>query len=65
MGVFWGSFAMRTPNANLTNTMELIQMYGKGQLKPYIYGHYSLEDAPKALQEMMDRKAKGKVIIVP
>lgn len=65
MGVFWGSFAMRDPNANMANTMELIQMYGKGQLKPHLHGHYALADVPKALQEMMDRKVKGKVIIVP
>ncbi|MFK7933197.1 MAG: NADPH:quinone oxidoreductase family protein [Saprospiraceae bacterium] len=65
VGVFWGSFAMRDPNANMMNTMELIQMYGKGQLKPHIHGHYALADAPKALEEMMDRKVKGKVIIVP
>jgi len=65
VGVFWGSFAMRSPQQNMANTMELIQMYAKGQLKPHIHATYSLEDAPKALEEMMDRKVKGKVIIEP
>lgn len=65
VGVFWGSFAQRDPNANMQNTMELIQMYTKGQLKPHIHATYSLEDAPKALVEMMERKVKGKVIIAP
>ena len=65
VGVFWGSFAMRTPQKNMANTMELIQMYAKGQLKPHIHATYSLEDAPKALEEMMNRQVKGKVIIEP
>ncbi len=65
VGVFWGSFAMRDPQRNMANTMELIQMYAKGQLKPHIHATYSLEDAPKALEEMMNRKVKGKVIIEP
>ncbi|MEZ4883502.1 MAG: NADPH:quinone oxidoreductase family protein [Chitinophagales bacterium] len=65
VGVFWGSFAMRDPQRNMANTMELIQMYAKGQLKPHIHATYSLEDAPKALEEMMNREVKGKVIIEP
>lgn len=65
VGVFWGSFAMRNPKANMQNTMEIIQMFGKGQLKPHIHGVYSLENGAQALIEMMDRKVKGKVIIEP
>ena len=65
VGVFWGSFAMRSPQQNMANTMELIQMYAKGQLKPHIHATYSLENAQKALEEMMERKVKGKVIIEP
>ena len=65
MGVFWGSFAMRTPNDNMQNTMELIQMYATGKLKPYIHGTYTLENSKQALIDMMDRKVKGKIIIEP
>ncbi len=63
VGVFWGSFAMRDPKGNFQNTIELIQNFQKGKLKPYIHGRYPLADAPKALEEMMERKVKGKVII--
>lgn len=65
VGVFWGSFAMRSPNKNMQNTMELVQMYAKGKLNPHIHGTYPLENAGQALQDMMDRKVKGKVIIEP
>jgi len=63
VGVFWGSFAMKTPQKNMQNTMQLMQWYGEGKLKPHIHGIYSLAEAPKALEEMMNRKVKGKVVI--
>ncbi len=65
MGVFWGSFAQREPSKNMGNTMELIQMYAKGELKPHIDKVYPLEDSRQALIDMMDRKVKGKIIIEP
>lgn len=65
VGVFWGSFAMRDAKANMTNTMELIQMYAKGQLKPHINKVYSLENSKQALVDMMDRKVMGKIVIEP
>lgn len=64
VGVFWGAFAQRDPGKNMGLTMQLIQWFTQGKLKPHIHGTYSLEDAPKALEEMMARKVKGKVVIV-
>ena len=65
VGVFWGSFAMRDAGANMANTMELIQMYAGGKLKPHIDKVYTLEDSRQALIDMMDRKVKGKIVIEP
>lgn len=63
VGVFWGSFAMKTPKKNMVNTVELMQWYGEGKLKPHIHGIYPLADTSKALEEMMNRRVKGKVVI--
>ena len=65
VGVFWGSFAQREAGKNMQNTMDLIQMYGQGKLKPHIDKVYALEDSRQALIDMMDRKVKGKIIIEP
>ncbi len=65
VGVFWGSFAQREVSKNMQNTMDLIQMYGQGKLKPHIDKVYPLEDSRQALIDMMDRKVKGKIIIEP
>lgn len=63
VGVFWGSFAMKTPKKNMVNTMELMQWYSEGKLKPHIHGIYPLAETSKALEEMMNRQVKGKVVI--
>ena len=63
VGVFWGNFAMKMPQKNIQNTMELMQWYATGKLKPHIHATYSLADAPKALEEMMARKVRGKIVI--
>ena len=63
VGVFWGSFAMKTPKKNMVNTMELMQWYSEAKLKPHIHGIYPLADTSKALEEMMNRQVKGKVVI--
>ena len=64
VGVFWGSFAMRNPKDNMQNSIELMTMFSEGKIKPHIHKTYSLEEAPKALEEMMARKVKGKIVII-
>lgn len=63
VGVFWGSWAMQFPNENMQNTMELIQWHAQGKLKPHIHAIYPLEEAQKAMEEMMQRKVRGKIVI--
>ncbi len=63
IGVFWGAFAMKNPKANMQNTMTLMQWHAEGKLKPHIHAIYNLVDTPKALEEMTNRKVRGKLVI--
>ena len=65
LGIFWGRFAQEESGANMQNTMELIQYFAEGKLTPHIDKEYSLEEAPQALEDMMERRVKGKVVVVP
>lgn len=65
VGVFWGSFAQREISNNLANTMQLIQWFDQGKLHPHIHGTYSLLEVPMALRALMERKVKGKIVVVP
>jgi NADPH2:quinone reductase len=64
VGVFWGEFAMREMMKNMGNTLEILQFYNEGKIKPHIHATYALAEAPAALEEMAARKVKGKVVIV-
>ena len=64
VGVFWGSFAQRFPGRNLQNTMELIQWFAEGKLKPQIHDTYPLAEAVRALEDILARKVKGKAVII-
>jgi NADPH2:quinone reductase len=63
VGVFWGAFAQKEPQKSLENIHQLLIWFAKGEVKPHIEATYSVEDAPKALEDMMNRKVKGKIVI--
>lgn len=63
VGVFWGAFTAHEPKVHQDNMRELLGWYAEGKLKPHVSEHFSLDDGPKAIRWMMDRKAKGKVVL--
>ena len=65
MGVFWGEFVKREPKANLSGIAEMMTWMREGKIRPHISRVYSLEEAPLALNDLLARKATGKLVIVP
>ena len=63
VGVFWGAFTMMEPKVHQDNMRELLDWYASGKLKPHVSEHFTLDEGPKAIRWMMDRKAKGKVVL--
>lgn len=63
VGVFLGGFLMKYPKQGAQMMGELLAYFHKGELKPHIQQIFSLEEAPKAIQMMMDRKAIGKLVV--
>jgi len=63
VGVFWGSFAQRFPKQNMANVMQLIKWYAEGKIKPHIHKRYALKDTAKALEAILNREVRGKVVI--
>ncbi|MCB1587746.1 MAG: zinc-binding dehydrogenase, partial [Xanthomonadales bacterium] len=44
---------------------ELLGWVSSGQLKPLISREYSLDQVPRALRDLAERRVLGKVVIVP
>ena len=65
VGVFWGDFIRREPKAAQVDLCDLMQMLEQGKIKPLISGRYSLEQAPQAILELSQRRAQGKLIVLP
>ncbi|MEM1200312.1 MAG: NADPH:quinone oxidoreductase family protein [Pseudomonadota bacterium] len=65
VGVFWGSFAQRTPEAHRSNMEMILNWVAEGKIRPHIDKTYSLADTPVALKALAERKVMGKVIIKP
>ena len=63
VGVFWGAFKTLFPNEHNDNVNDLLKMYEDGFLKPHISEVYDLKDGAKAIRDLADRKAKGKVVV--
>ena len=64
VGVFWGAFAQRSPEANAANIRELLSLYGAGAIKPVVSERYPLARAGEAIARLATRKAMGKIVVV-
>jgi len=64
VGVFWGSFAEREPTVSQQNSQELVEWYAAGKIRPHICARYPLADAGSAINELAERRAMGKVVVI-
>jgi NADPH2:quinone reductase len=64
IGVFWGRFAAEEPTQSAQNFRELLGWLSDGSLKQHIHATILLDEAPRALRELMDRRVVGKVVVV-
>lgn len=65
VGVFWGNFAMYESQRNQENLRELLAWFVAGKIKPHISKTYSLKDVAQALNDIMERRTTGKVVLLP
>lgn len=63
VGVFWGAFTTKEPAENAVNIKEMLALYADGKIRPYVSSTYPLAEAGKAITELAERRAKGKVVV--
>ncbi len=64
VGVFWGDFARREPQANAAMMVELSQWYAQGKIKPVIDRTLPMSELKAAYTLMGSRSVKGKLVMV-
>jgi NADPH2:quinone reductase len=64
VGVFWGDFVSRELPNFIRDLTEMFGLMMQGKLRPHVSARYPLAEGAKALNDLMNRKATGKVVIV-
>jgi NADPH2:quinone reductase len=65
VGVFLGGMAMHEPETRESIERDLLELSASGRLKPYVSRRYTLDEAPQALRDLLDRRVLGKVVVEP
>jgi NADPH:quinone reductase len=65
VGVFWGEFTRKEPEANRANMAQLVAWLAAGKLQPRIGARYPLARGAEAIAQVRERRAIGKVLVLP
>jgi NADPH2:quinone reductase len=63
VGVFWGRFTGEEPEVNIQNIEALWELFNSGKISPVVTDKYPIEQYENAFNCMIERRARGKVII--
>ena len=63
VGVFWGEFTQREPQANARALDALAKGYAEGRIKPVIDERLPMRDLPQAFARMGTRQVRGKLVL--
>jgi NADPH:quinone reductase len=64
VGVFWGDFVKREPQAFAQGMAQLATWYAKGLVKPAIDARLPMRSLPEAYARMASRRVMGKLLLV-
>ncbi len=63
VGVFFGAWSGRFQDEAAENFREILELYEAGKIDPLIGAEYPLKDYAKALRDLSERRAIGKVVV--
>ncbi len=65
MGVFWGAYREKDPAVMTASFATLSDWLMAGKLRPLVSKTYGLDDTAQAITDLMERRAKGKIVVTP
>jgi NADPH:quinone reductase len=63
VGVFWGAWGERFPQASAAADEQVFEWVGQGKLKPHVGAVLPLEQFRTAMELVQQRKAQGRVVL--
>jgi NADPH:quinone reductase len=63
LGVYWGEFVNREPEAHRDNMSLLLEWVGSGRLSVHIHAKYMIEEYKKAFDAIAKRQTLGKTLL--
>jgi len=63
VGVFWGAWSERFPQASVAADEQILEWVAQGKLKPHVQAAFPLEQFRAAMELVRDRKAQGRVVL--
>ncbi len=63
VGVFWGAWVAKNPKLHQQALVELLDLYAKGKIRPFVSERYPLARGAEALTRLASRQAVGKVVV--
>jgi NADPH:quinone reductase len=63
VGVFWGAWGERFPQASVAADEQLFEWVGQGKLKPHVGAVLPLDQFKTAMELVHERKAQGRVVL--
>jgi NADPH2:quinone reductase len=65
VGVYWGDWAQRNRAASAAQLARIAAALAAGELRPAISERVTLEEVPRAMEDLLQRRARGKIVVVP
>jgi len=65
LGVYWGAWVQRNPQAHRANMTKILEWCAQGKLSSHVHAVYPLADGPAALKAIAARQVMGKAILRP
>ena len=63
VGVFYCAWSMRSPQRHDRNFREILELFDRGSIDPLVGRCYPLEQYARALRDLSERRAIGKVVL--
>lgn len=64
VGVYYGGSLQHEPERGEANMAELMEWFRSGRVTPHVSATYPLEEAARALDDIAQRRAKGKIVLL-